>query len=1285
MTKSQLLLSCRGLSGHSLKQVLANKEQKCFTASAICPESETLFLGMETGQILIYEMTDSGFYKRSEYKVYGHGARINQLFYNHKGRVLVSCDTEGNLFVFEKRQNTHNFSKICSMHHWEAAITSVYYCHDQKILFVACADQTIQIFRQDLYKKFLEAQIIENAHTLKITRLAYSSKLQALFSSSKDQTIKIFKNFTKPAISKEPTLKADESSKLKQKTFFELSTKLEGFGVGVTCLDYCDIDNVLVAGTTNYEIKIYKLQKGEGMDFQEISSIDGNMSGTSCILYDPHSKSIFATTYDGTILHYRQDKLSQEYSEIKEFREPHNGFISDICFNYKKGNLITCSDDFTAMVTNMERRVSFTQAGLIKNVPGRVLSQYFCEKHKMLFIATDSNRIHIRRMENEGRFEDFQTLNGNFNSGFSMNFVTESGLLFASDDSGKIIVWKMTDEGFFEKGKAIRVLEETKGTKVLDDQQDEKNCVTAIYTWPQKDLLFAGMKKNGFKIFKKQEGNKQVELKMGIEIQETKQNEAEFVEIFHFPDIQDPIKSFEYDDETGHLFVSTAASSSIIVLQRMSEAGGFKKAYTLDSHESEIQSFSLSRNQKKLFTSSTDGKVIEWSYGPSKDLEKKEFEKTYNNPKILKNSSEKITSLYYNDKSNMLVLGSVNGNAYIRVLTADGDYRLIQTLKFHDRPISSIHYDSISKILFLGSNTKSCSLWIESTSPRYLSLDIEVLYGEYEEPILSKKYLEQKIKEVSPRKFSTFLLPNGLSLLALAILGGFDQLCQTLLDTIGFKDERFVYNKQLYPIDIALQLNNYLVLDALGRFFKTHNCIQVTQDLFFTVLNSSSDIFKKAVCNGLFWPPNLDTTNIPAVALLNEADLPHFKRFTVPDLDVPDVEFLLTGQKDKGGTINTVKYKRSSIKINWKISEPFIHQFLKKFQNSVPLVHETDLKYIITYLWRQYAVYAIIYAIIYVTFLLTVFFNVIWCKKADQCKLFFNASPGGSFDQNILYLMIITRFWMYTLYSIILIAELMVIYRNFKEHFYNIFNILDALVLIGFIPISIGLYFDSKETERVWAFSYAFYLFILGFRGITQLRVINSIRYLITMILRVFYDMMPFFTIFGCAILLFSCVELELSKSPEGTIVFDPGLDTLFNTMNTVYDIGYGNWGDATLLAPQFFVLFIIETLLFPLVMFNLLIAIISNTYEEFEQEKELKDIQELFEILQDLSSIFSFLDLNYNCKTRKNMIAAKNQISDGTKYLHIVDALENNKQQHFEDIKQQLEGKIPKKIIFRN
>ena len=46
------------------------------------------------------------------------------------------------------------------------------------------------------------------------------------------------------------------------------------------------------------------------------------------------------------------------------------------------------------------------------------------------------------------------------------------------------------------------------------------------------------------------------------------------------------------------------------------------------------------------------------------------------------------------------------------------------------------------------------------------------------------------------------------------------------------------------------------------------------------------------------------------------------------------------------------------------------------------------------------------------------------------------------------------------------------------------------------------------------------------------------------------------------------------------------------------------------------------ETVLLSLVMFNLLIAIISKTYEVFEEEKKLKDTKELFEILKDISAI---------------------------------------------------------------
>ena len=48
---------------------------------------------------------------------------------------------------------------------------------------------------------------------------------------------------------------------------------------------------------------------------------------------------------------------------------------------------------------------------------------------------------------------------------------------------------------------------------------------------------------------------------------------------------------------------------------------------------------------------------------------------------------------------------------------------------------------------------------------------------------------------------------------------------------------------------------------------------------------------------------------------------------------------------------------------------------------------------------------------------------------------------------------------------------------------------------------------------------------------------------------------------------------------------------------------------------------FIVESVLFPLVMFNLIIAIISLTFEEARANKELTDMSELVEMLVDFGS----------------------------------------------------------------
>ena len=98
-------------------------------------------------------------------------------------------------------------------------------------------------------------------------------------------------------------------------------------------------------------------------------------------------------------------------------------------------------------------------------------------------------------------------------------------------------------------------------------------------------------------------------------MQETAEENVEFIEIFKYSEVEDPIKYFEFDDETGHLFIATEFKSSILVFERIGEPLIFKKAHILEFHKSEISGLTLSRKQKILFSSSIDGQVIQLNYG----------------------------------------------------------------------------------------------------------------------------------------------------------------------------------------------------------------------------------------------------------------------------------------------------------------------------------------------------------------------------------------------------------------------------------------------------------------------------------------------------------------------------------------------------------------------------------------------------------------------------------------------------------------------------------------------
>ena len=73
----------------------------------------------------------------------------------------------------------------------------------------------------------------------------------------------------------------------------------------------------------------------------------------------------------------------------------------------------------------------------------------------------------------------------------------------------------------------------------------------------------------------------------------------------------------------------------------------------------------------------------------------------------------------------------------------------------------------------------------------------------------------------------------------------------------------------------------------------------------------------------------------------------------------------------------------------------------------------------------------------------------------------------------------------------------------------------------------------------------------------SKLRVIDSVRYLVAMIERVFFDMVPFMIVLFFTIGSFAVVETEISKA---TGDYEPEYGFFLKKINQVYETGYGNW-----------------------------------------------------------------------------------------------------------------------------
>ena len=122
--------------------------------------------------------------------------------------------------------------------------------------------------------------------------------------------------------------------------------------------------------------------------------------------------------------------------------------------------------------------------------------------------------------------------------------------------------------------------------------------------------------------------------------------------------------------------------------------------------------------------------------------------------------------------------------------------------------------------------------------------------------------------------------------------------------------------------------------------------------------------------------------------------------------------------------------------------------------------------------------------------------------------------------------------------------------------------------------------------------------------------------------------------------------QIQKTKMEDDEIRESTKLKLFANGVDYVYNLGYAAWQNSILFSYNEYFYFALASFVFPLVMFNLLIAIISDTFERVERKKELTDIRGIVDVL---------LDFSYFSSVFRRLIfrSGKNE----GKYLHLIKA----------------------------
>ncbi|CDW84626.1 UNKNOWN [Stylonychia lemnae] len=415
------------------------------------------------------------------------------------------------------------------------------------------------------------------------------------------------------------------------------------------------------------------------------------------------------------------------------------------------------------------------------------------------------------------------------------------------------------------------------------------------------------------------------------------------------------------------------------------------------------------------------------------------------------------------------------------------------------------------------------------------------------------KWLSYQNQTIYPFKFTALHI--------LVANGNYDCIQKAL--QLGFP--YMADDKGKTPLTYAFEQMNLKCVDEIAKYYN-----ESTQDFLITKI----DFEQMLQCNLPSVKALFDKIFTPITRTI-EGILPEFGTFSEniyifqdsKDIDLKKISEC-AGDVD-GDSVEPVQYLISQFPINFTPGSQESINILKKLVEADPEIFRTSIQMFIDYKWDQFTTSLKIQAFIYYLYLFIIWINVIYSRNLP-----------------IIIVVQISTFLMIMMEGFQFYASK----SYYVQDFWNFFDLSGFLIIFSLTFLQ-----EFEYTFEYFQQLQALGISIIFLRGISYLRAFDSTRYLVGMVIEIIKGMKSFFILLIYSMLALALIQITLSHEESQS-----ASDYLDNII-LYYRLSMGEWEFDSFSEAWILIVFIFSTLLFPLILMNLLIALMGDTYSRVQ------------------------------------------------------------------------------------